>query len=97
VEGSTWASMSAERPSQQISIENGLPLAGMNPGGMSAREANATSMMLAMSVRTFRLPGLKRSPTGLFLAGKFYQQMQPMRRRVDAVILVWRSKKTVIR
>jgi hypothetical protein len=32
----------------------------MNPGGMSTRDANATSMMLAMSHRLFRLPGLKR-------------------------------------
>jgi len=59
-EGSTCASMSAGRPSQQISIENGQPLAGMNPGGMSTRDANATSMMLAMNIRLFRLPGLKR-------------------------------------
>jgi hypothetical protein len=43
--------MSAGRPSQQISNKNGRPLAGMYPGGMSIRNATATSMMLAMSVR----------------------------------------------
>jgi hypothetical protein len=52
--------MPAGRPSGQISIENGRPLAGMNPGGMSARETNAISMMLAMSVRLHRLPEIKR-------------------------------------
>jgi hypothetical protein len=51
--------MSAGKPSQQISIENGRSFAGMNPGGMSAREASATSMMLVMSVRLLCLPGLK--------------------------------------
>jgi hypothetical protein len=65
--GSTCASMSAGRSSQQISSENGQPLAGMNPGGMSTRDANATSMMPAMSVRLFRLPGLKRISHGVIL------------------------------
>jgi hypothetical protein len=32
----------------------------MNPGGMNARDANATSMMLAISVRLLRLRRLKR-------------------------------------
>jgi hypothetical protein len=39
----------------------------MNPGGMSAREANATSMMLAMSVRLIRVRGLKRISGGVVL------------------------------
>jgi hypothetical protein len=52
--------MSAGRPSQQISIENGRSVAGMNPGGTRARDTNATSTMLAMSVRPFRWQGLKR-------------------------------------
>lgn len=65
-------SMSVERSSQQISIKNGRPLAGMNPGGMSMRDANATSMMLAMSVRVLRLPELKRiSQGGIFLDANF--------------------------
>jgi hypothetical protein len=73
-EGSTCASRPAGRPSQQIWIENGQPLAGMNPGGMSARDANATSMRLAMSVRLFRLAGLKRISQSVILGGEFYQQ-----------------------
>ncbi len=52
--------MSEGRPSLHISIKNGRSLAGMKPGGMNTRDANATSMMLAMNVRRFRLPGLKR-------------------------------------
>jgi hypothetical protein len=56
--------VSAERPSQQISIKNGRPVAGMNPGGMSIREAIAASMMPAMSVRLLRLPELKRISQG---------------------------------
>ena len=67
--GSTCASMSAERPSKQISIKNGRPLAGMKPGGMSTRDANATSMMPAMNVRLYRLPGLKRISQGVILDG----------------------------
>jgi hypothetical protein len=58
--GSPCASIPGEKSSQQISIENGRSLAGMNPGGTSARDANATSSMLAMSVRLLRLRGLKR-------------------------------------
>jgi hypothetical protein len=65
--GSPRASMSAGKPSQQISIENGRSLAGMNPGRMSARDANATSMMLARSVCLRRLRGLKRISPGLIL------------------------------
>jgi hypothetical protein len=56
---SAYASMAAGKPSQQISIENG-PAPGMNPCGMSARKANATSMMLARSTRLRRLHGFKR-------------------------------------
>jgi hypothetical protein len=41
---------------------------------MSTRDANATSMMLAMIVRLFRLPGLKRISQGVILSGEFYQQ-----------------------
>ena len=73
-EALTCASMSAGRPSQQISSENGRPLAGMNPGGINTRNANATSMMLAMSVRLFRLQRLKRISRAQFLARKFYHQ-----------------------
>jgi hypothetical protein len=51
--------MSAGRPSQQISSENGRSLAGINPGGINTRNANATSMVLAMSLRLFRLQRLK--------------------------------------
>jgi hypothetical protein len=65
--GSPCASTSAGKPSQQISIENGRSLAGMNPSGMSARDANATSMMLAMTVRLRRLLELKRISHGVFL------------------------------
>jgi hypothetical protein len=64
-EGSPCASMAAGKSSQQISIENGRSLAGMNPSGMSAREANATSMMLANSVRLLRWRGLNRM-SGLY-------------------------------
>jgi hypothetical protein len=39
----------------------------MNPAGTSAPEANATSMMLAMSVRLFRLQGLKRISRSVIL------------------------------
>jgi hypothetical protein len=46
----------------------------MNPGGMSARDANATSMMLAMSVRLLRLRGLKRISDGVFLGPGFYPE-----------------------
>jgi hypothetical protein len=70
-EGSTCASTPAGRPSQQISIENGQPLVGMNPGGISTRDANATSMILAMSVRRFRLPRLNRISQSIFLAEYF--------------------------
>jgi hypothetical protein len=42
----------------------------MNPGGMSTRNANATSMMLAMSVRLFRLRGLKRISQRAIIAGE---------------------------
>ena len=82
------ASMPAGRPSQQTSIENGRPLAGMNPAGMSARDANATSMMLAMSVRLFRLPGLKRISQDVILGGEFY----PTRRSIVDMtqMLRWR-------
>jgi hypothetical protein len=66
--------MPAGSPSPQTSIENGRPLAGMNPAGMSARDANATSMRLAMSVRLFRLAGLKRISQSVILGGEFYQQ-----------------------
>jgi hypothetical protein len=59
--------MAAGKPSQQISIENGRSPAGMNPGGMSARNASATSMMLAMSVRLLRSRGLKRISHGFIL------------------------------
>jgi hypothetical protein len=64
--------MSAGKPSQQISIENGRSLAGMNPAGISARDANATSSMLAMSVRLLRLRGLKRISHGVTLGPGFY-------------------------
>jgi hypothetical protein len=73
-EGSTCASMSAGRPSQQISIENGRSVAGMNPGGMSARDANATSMRLAMSVGLFRLQGLKRISQGAIVSAEIIQR-----------------------
>ena len=68
--GSTCASMSTEGASQQISSENGRSLAGMNPGGMYTRSANATSMMLAMSVRLFRLQRLKRVSQAAILGGE---------------------------
>jgi hypothetical protein len=42
----------------------------MNPGGMSTRNANATSMKLAMSVRLFRLQGLKRVSWGAIPGGE---------------------------
>jgi hypothetical protein len=61
--------MPAGRPSQQTSIES-RPLAGMNPAGMSARDANATSMRPAMSVRLFRLAGLKRISQDVILGGE---------------------------
>jgi len=72
--GVTCTSMPAGRPSQQTSIENGRPLAGMNPAGMSARDANATSMRLARSVRLFRLAGLKRISESVILGGEYDQQ-----------------------
>jgi hypothetical protein len=72
--GSPGASMSAGKPSQQISIENGRSLAGMNPGGMSARDASAASMMLAMSIRLLRLRGLKRISQGVILGGESYPE-----------------------
>jgi hypothetical protein len=59
--------MSAGKPSQQIWIENGRSPASMNPGGMSARNANATSMMLANSVRLRRSRALKRISHGIIL------------------------------
>jgi hypothetical protein len=62
--------MSAGRPSQQISNENGRSLAGMNPGAMRPRDANATSIMLAMSACLFRLPRLKRISVGVVLGPK---------------------------
>jgi hypothetical protein len=71
--GSACASMSTASPSQQISIEKGQPLAGMNPGGMSTRDANATSMMPAISVRLFRLRRLKRISQDSW-RDEFYQQ-----------------------
>jgi hypothetical protein len=61
--------VAAGKPSQQISIENGWSLAGMNPRGTSARDANATSMMLARSIRLLRLPRLKRISPGLSQKG----------------------------
>jgi hypothetical protein len=73
-EGWRYASKPAGSPSPQTSIENGRPLAGMNPAGMSARDTNATSMRLAMSVRLFRLAGLKRISQGVILGAEFYQQ-----------------------
>jgi hypothetical protein len=66
--GSSCASTPAGRPSQQISIENRRSLAGMNPGGMSTRDANATSMMLAISVRLLRLPRFKRISQSVILS-----------------------------
>jgi hypothetical protein len=39
----------------------------MNPSGTSARDTNATSMMPAMSVRLFRLQGIKRISRGAVL------------------------------
>jgi hypothetical protein len=57
--GLTCASMPAGRPSQHSSIKNGRLLAGMNPGGMSMRNATTTSMMPVMSVRLLRLPQRK--------------------------------------
>jgi hypothetical protein len=57
-------------PSQQISSENGRSFAGMNPGGMSTRNANATSMMPAMSIRLFRLHRLKRVSRGANLGAE---------------------------
>jgi hypothetical protein len=75
-EGPAYASISAGRPSQQISIKNGRPLAGMNPGGMSIRNAKATSTMLAVSVRLLRLPEFKRVSRGVFLARKSYHGSQ---------------------
>ena len=62
--GSPCPSMWAGQPSQQISSEKGRSLAGMKPGGMSARNANATSMTLAMSIRLLRLRGVKRISRG---------------------------------
>jgi hypothetical protein len=68
--GSPSASMAAGKPSQQISIENGRSVDGINPGAISAREANASSMMLAKGVRLRHLPELKRHlPLGFFRAG----------------------------
>jgi spermidine synthase len=46
----------------------------MYPEGMSTRDANATSMIPAMSVRLLRMPGLKGISKGVILRGKFYQQ-----------------------
>jgi hypothetical protein len=67
--GPPCASISAGKSSGQISSEKGRPLAGMNPAGMSAREANATSIMPATSVRLLRFRRLTRpSPLALFLA-----------------------------
>ena len=66
-EGST-----AGRASQHISIENGRSLAGMKPAGMSARDANATSMMPAMSVCLFRLQGAKRISQGAIIGVGLY-------------------------
>ena len=68
---SACASRSAGSPSQQIYIKNGRPLAGMNPGGGSIRNAKATSTMLAMSVRLFHLRRLKRVSQELSLAAKY--------------------------
>jgi len=70
-EGSLCASISAGRPSQQISSESGWPLAGMKPGGMRPRDRNATSMMLAMTVRLFDLPRLKRISRAYSWRGKY--------------------------
>src|ERR1700683_1681240 len=66
-EGWTRLSTSAGSPSQQSSIENGRSLAGMKPSGMNARDANATSMMLATIVRLFRLRGPKHISRGTVL------------------------------
>jgi hypothetical protein len=41
---------------------------------MSTRDANATSMMLAISVRLLHLPRFKALPSPYFLAAQFYQQ-----------------------
>jgi len=72
--GSAWASMAAGRPCQQISSENGRPLAGMNPWGMSARNANATSKAPAISVRLLRFTGT--TPVSHWVqASVSYQQM----------------------
>jgi hypothetical protein len=72
--GSSCASRPAGSPSQQISIQNGRSPAGMNPGGMSTRDDNATSMMLAISVRLLHLPRFKRISQAFLLAAEFYQQ-----------------------
>jgi hypothetical protein len=42
----------------------------MKPGGMSNRDANATSSMLAMSGRLFRLLSLERISRGVALSGR---------------------------
>ncbi len=74
--GSSVASSSAGSPSRQISIRNGRPLAGMNPGGMSIRNATATSSRPVMNVRLRRLRELKRISFGFFSARKSYQQSE---------------------
>jgi hypothetical protein len=73
-DGSTSAARSAGRSSLQISSKNGRPFAGMNPGGVYARDEKTTSIMLAIRVRVIRVPGLKRISKRLHAAGKLYQQ-----------------------
>jgi hypothetical protein len=56
---SLCASIPGGSPSQQISIENGRSLAGMKPGGMSARAAKATSNVPVSSLRLLRSHKIK--------------------------------------
>jgi hypothetical protein len=69
-EGLTCAGRLAGRSSVQTSSKNGRPAAGMNPGGMNARDAKATSMTLATSIRLICAPGLKRISQGIKDRGK---------------------------
>jgi hypothetical protein len=58
----------------------------MNPGGMSARDANATSIMPAMSMRVLRLPGLRCISQSVIFAAELYQQ-ERKQREVDYTCL----------
>jgi hypothetical protein len=69
--------MPAGSPSEQISIQSDRPLAGMNPGGMSTRDANATSIMPAVNVRLLHLPRLKGISPGVILRGGILPAKSP--------------------